>query len=124
MWCLLSSPLLIGCDISKLDDFTLGLLTNDELIEINQDPMGKQARQILVSDNSQVWAKPLYDGSTAIGLFNLSDTYKEISVPLKELKWSGSNFFLRDCWRQKDLGSFSSYKALVPPHGVVVLKMK
>jgi hypothetical protein len=123
LWCLLSSPLLIGCDISRLDDFTIGLLTNDELIEINQDPLGKQARLVFNTDNAQVWAKQLNDGSTAIGLFNLSDNYKEIGVPVKELGWRTREFALRDCWRQKDLGKHADYKTLVPPHGVVVLKM-
>lgn len=124
LWCLLSSPLLIGCDISRLDDFTLGLLTNDELIEINQDPLGNQARLVFNNNNAQVWAKRLSDGGTAIGLFNLSDEYKEMGVPVKELKLAAADFSIRDCWRQKDLGRVSGYKTLVPPHGVVVLKIK
>ena len=124
LWCLLSSPLLIGCDISRLDDFTLGLLTNDEMIEINQDSLRKQASPVYTSDSAQVWVKELSDGTLALGLFNLSDNYKEISLPAKELKLNAADFSLRDCWRQKDLGRFTSYKTMVPPHGVVMLKLK
>lgn len=124
LWCLLSSPLLIGCDISRLDDFTLGLLTNDEMIDINQDALGKQAKLVVNSDTSQVWVKELSDKSLALGLFNLSEDYMEIAIPIKAINWSSPNFSIRDCWRQKDLGRFTSYKTMVPPHGVVVLKMK
>lgn len=124
LWCLLSSPLLIGCDISRLDDFTLGLLTNDEMIEINQDPLGNQAKLVLTVGNTQVWAKELSDGSRALGLFNLGENYTGIAVPVKELKIKAPGFSLRDCWRQKELGYFTNYRAMVPPHGVVVLRMK
>jgi alpha-galactosidase len=123
LWCLLSSPLLIGCDISKMDDFTLNLLTNDEMIEINQDILGKQATRLIKTPSAQVWVKQLSDGSRVIGLFNLSDEYRVIEIPRKELNLS-SAFILRDCWRQKDLGSFNEYKTRVPPHGVTVLKIK
>jgi len=122
LWCLLSAPLLIGCDMSKLDNFTLNLLTNDELIDINQDPLGKQANQIIKTDMVQVWSKELQDGTKAVGLFNLSEKFQKISVPVKELGL-GQSFSLRDCWRQKDLGKYNTYSANVPPHGVVVLKI-
>jgi hypothetical protein len=123
LWCLLSSPLLIGCDISKLDAFTLNLLTNDEMIEINQDRAGKQARQIIKTDDEQVWSKELSDGTKAIGLFNLSDNYRTISLPVRELKLPAS-FSLRDCWKQKDLGRLKGYSVRVPPHGVAVVRAR
>jgi alpha-galactosidase len=70
LWCLLSSPLLIGCDLSLLDPFTLNLLTNDEVLAINQDELGQQASRIKKEDGIEIWSKPLADGGLAIGFFN------------------------------------------------------
>ena len=72
LWCLLAAPMLIGCDMTKFDDFTLGLLTNDEVLAVNQDPLGKQATRVKddASTGSEIWARPLADGTMAVGLFN------------------------------------------------------
>src|SRR5262249_53597885 len=72
LWCLLAAPLLLGCDLTQLDDFTLGLLTNDEVLAIDQDPLGKQARRVKEGRRAgtEVWARPLADGTVAVGLFN------------------------------------------------------
>ncbi|SFW74042.1 alpha-L-arabinofuranosidase C-terminal domain-containing protein [Chitinophaga sancti] len=114
LWSLLSAPLLIGCDISKLDSFTLNLLTNDEVIAIDQDTLGKQAQR--VSDN--IWVKELADGSRAIGLFNLDTVYREVAVALKE------SSLVRNVWRQQDEGIFKdTYRARIPPHGVRLIKV-
>ena len=59
LWCLLSSPLLIGCDMSSMDPFTLAVLTNDEVLDINQDPLGKPAGRIVQNGQTEVWARPL-----------------------------------------------------------------
>lgn len=122
LWCLLSSPLLIGCDISKLDDFTLNLLTNDEVIALNQDPAGNQARQIIKKDDYQVWVKELSDGTRALGIFNLTEKYQTIQLDWKDLQLTG-NFKLRDLWRQKNLGAFKTFKTKVAPHGVSLIKL-
>jgi alpha-galactosidase len=124
LWCLLSSPLLIGCDISKMDDFTLNLLTNDEVIELDQDPLGKQALQLLKEVNYEVWVKELEDGSKAVGIFNLGDSYKTISFKWSDIGLRG-NTMIRDLWRQKDLGfTYDECISKVPPHGVTLLKVK
>lgn len=102
LWCLLSSPLLIGCDLTQLDDFTLGLLTNDEVIAVDQDPLGKQASRIQQNDLSEVWGKPLADGSWAIGLFNRGQFPADIHFDLNQLKL-GKSVTVRDLWRQQDL---------------------
>ncbi|SRR5579871_810842 len=122
LWCLLSSPLLIGCDMSQLDDFTLNLLTNDEVLAIDQDGLGKSARKIFEKDNIQVWVKPLEDGNKAIGIFNLNDKAQKTTINFSDLKLS-SQLRLRDLWRQKDLGVFKkSFSIAIPSHGVVLLK--
>src|SRR5438874_1412569 len=88
LWCLLSAPLLIGCDMTRLDDFTLSLLTNDRVLAVNQDPLGKQAAQISNKNYSQVWAKEVEDG-VAVGLFNLDDDPQEVSVKWSDLGING-----------------------------------
>lgn len=124
LWCLLSAPLLIGCDISKLDDFTLNLLTNDEVLAVDQDPLGNQAKQIIKKDNYQVWMKVMEDGSYAIGIFNLGESYQNISVSSAELGID-SRSEVRDLWRQKDLGPFGfSFTTRVPPHGVTLIQVQ
>ena len=123
LWSLLAAPLLIGCDLSKLDAFTLNLLTNDEVLAVDQDALGKQGRQLIKNDTYQVWVKDLEDGNKAIGIFNTSDKYQDIN-----LKWSDINLpgtiKVRDIWRQKDVGSFKeSFSSSVPPHGVAFIKV-
>jgi hypothetical protein len=122
LWCLLSAPLLIGCDLTRLDAFTLNLLTNDEVLAIDQDPLGRQATPKLVLDSIQVWTKPLANGSTAIGVFNLSAAARSVTVDLKEIGLS-DRVVLRDLWRQRSLGEFTRSATFdIPRHGVVLLR--
>jgi len=124
LWCLLSAPLLIGCDISKMDDFTLNLLTNDEVIAVDQDVLGKQAQQKIKRSNYQVWAKKLEDGGYAVGIFNLSKSYQTISVNWKSIGLRG-NYKVRDLWQQKDMGlSPAVFTTKVPPHGVMLVRVQ
>ncbi|GAA4314676.1 putative Ig domain-containing protein [Compostibacter hankyongensis] len=124
LWCLLSSPLLIGCDMSQLDDFTLSLLTNDEVLAVDQDPLGNQAKKVAEKGNIQIWAKNLEDGSKAVGIFNLGPKMTDADLDLSRLHRSGKQT-LRDLWRQQDLGTFSGiYHAQhIPSHGVLLLKV-
>ena len=122
LWCLLASPLLIGCDLEKLDDFTLGLLTNDEVLDINQDQLGQQAVQVGAQGEGRVYARSLDDGSLAVGLFNLGSTPAKITVIWPELKLTGKQR-VRDLWRQQDLGIFEEkFEATVETHGVVFVR--
>lgn len=124
LWSMLSSPLLLGCDLDKLDDFTLNLLTNDEVIAIDQDPLGKQAQQAMRTAGYQVWIKDLEDGTKALAIFNTSDKYDVIRFHWTDLGLKDTQF-VRDLWRQKDLGNFSSmFATKVPPHGVTLIKIK
>ncbi len=123
LWCLLCSPLLIGCDLTQLDDFTMNLLTNDEVLEVNQDPLGRQAARIAQDGSLEVWAKPMEDGSTAVGLFNRDETPKTVVAKWSDLKLSGP-MRVRDLWRQKDIGAFrDQFGVEVPRHGVMLLRL-
>ena len=122
-WAMLSAPLLLGCDLSTLDEFTLSLLSNDEILEINQDALGKQSKKVFGDDYFQVWVKDLEDGSKAIGLFNLSLESKKYELVLKQLGLDGK-YTIRDLWRQKELGKGKEKIATeIPLHGVVMLKV-
>lgn len=124
LWCLLSSPLLIGCDMTQLDEFTLGLLTNTEVLDVNQDPLGKQAARISKVGDLEVWAKDMEDGTKAVGLFNRGNKRTEVTADFKDLGLNGK-YIVRDLWRQKDIGTFDgAYRAFVPSHGVVLVKIK
>ena len=136
LWCLLASPLLIGCDMNQLDDFTLNLLTNKEVLAVNQDALGKQAVKAIESDDFQVWTKELDGGSVAVGLFYTGSSSpanafswdgemltKEVSFNFEELGLPHTNN-VRDLWRQKELGRHQqTFTMEVPYHGVVLLKL-
>jgi alpha-galactosidase len=123
LWCLLASPLLIGCDMTNFDPFTLALLTNDEALDIDQDPLGQQASRKAKHGDAEIWARPLWDGTLGVGLFNLGADKKDVTVNWSELGLTGSQP-VRDLWRHQDLGSFDGkYTASVPSHGTVLLKV-
>jgi len=122
LWCLLSAPLLIGCDMNQLDAFTLNLLTNDEVLAVDQDAATKPVIKAFDKNHVQVWIRELEDGTKAIGIFNLGDSSVNAKLDFAELQLS-SRLKLRDLWRQKDLGIFSkTYSTFIETHGVVFLK--
>ena len=123
MWCLLSSPLLIGCDMSKLDPFTLALLTNDEALDINQDPLGKPAGRVSEVGTGEVWARPLFDGTKAVGLLNNGTEPVTVTAHWADLGLKGRQP-VRDLWLHKDVGTAdNAYAVQVPAHGCVLLKI-
>jgi alpha-galactosidase len=124
LWCLLSAPLLLGCDLDQLDDFTLNLLTNDEVLAVDQDTLGKQALTVSKSGDLRVLAKDLEDGSKAVGLFNLGETSATVAANWSDLKLSGKHL-VRDLWRQKDIGKFAGkFEITVAPHGAEMVKIQ
>lgn len=137
LFSLLAAPLLIGCPIEQLDPFTLNLLTNDEVIEIDQDPLGKSARLVLEENDVQVWLKPLENGAYALGMFNINgfrktpqsyfrwgdEQPKQYELDLSKLGLKGK-WLVRDVWKQKNLGSFqTTIQNSIRHHGVVMLKL-
>ena len=121
LWSLLAANMLIGCDIAQIDDFTFNLLCNNEVNAVNQDILGHQAHQDVEEDGVQMWSRDLYDGSYAVGIFNLNDA----SVPV-DLAGSLDKIGLRDVetvrdlWRQKDI-PMGLYH--IAPHGVLFVKV-
>ena len=120
MWCLLSAPLIVSCQLESLDDFTLKLLTNDEVISVNQDSAGLQAEKNVEYEDVQVWTKPLSDGALAIGVFNLSNTSKKIN--LKSYLKLEADSILRDLWRGEDINTSKQNEVNLNAHGVLLYK--
>jgi alpha-galactosidase len=121
MWSLLSAPLILGCDLQKLDPFTLSLITNNEVLDIDQDSLGKQATCVAKEGELLVYAKALEDGSWAVGLINRGAATASVTLKWEDLKLVGGQV-VRDLWRQKDLGVFDrQFSSPVAPHGVVLL---
>jgi alpha-galactosidase len=124
LWCMLASPLLIGTDMPKMSAFTVSLFSNDEVLAVNQDALGKQGYRVTQNGTTEVWVKPLEDGSTAVALFNRGETPADVSVAWADLKLTGKQT-VRDLWRQKDLGAFDTgYKINVAPHGAELVRVK
>ncbi len=116
LWCILCAPLLLGCDLSKLDDSTLALITNE-------DPLGKQAKRIKAENGREVWAKPLSGGSVAVAFFNRGRYKAAISITWKELGLEGPQR-VRNLWTHMELGTRESgLEVRVPRHGAMLFKL-
>jgi alpha-galactosidase len=124
LWCLLSAPLLLGCDLLTLDDFTLRLLTNDEVIAIDQDPLGRQAVRIGGGPTTAVMAKPLADGSIACGLFNLGESPAPVVLDWDDLLIEGPRA-VRDLWSRCEEGIRDGrLVAVIPAHGMKLVRLR
>jgi alpha-galactosidase len=124
LWSILTAPLLAGNDLSKMSAADLAILTNKEVIAVDQDAKGVQGHRVAQEGPLEVWAKPLADGSYAVGLFNRGESANPVTLQLKDIGISGSAR-VRDLWAHRDLGSFSGrYTTTVPRHGAAMLKVK
>jgi alpha-galactosidase len=123
LWCLVAAPLIFSGDLTRMDDFTLSLLTNDEVIEVDQDVLGKPGKRVSKRGDLEVWMKDMEDGSKAVGLFNRGEGQPEVIAEWTDLSIKGQQK-VRDLWRQKDVGLFDGrFGAAVPRHGVVLVRM-
>lgn len=123
LWCLLSAPLLLGCDLGNLDEFTLRLLTNDEVLAIDQDPLGAQAVRVGGDKHTITMAKPLADGSLAAGLFNLGEAPAVVTLDWDDLHIEGPRR-VRDLWSRTDEGlAETTLTAKLPAHGMKLVRL-
>jgi alpha-galactosidase len=122
LWVILAAPLLAGNDLSKMTPATLAILTNKEVIAVDQDSLGKQGDRAWAKGYSEIWTKPLSGGATAIGLFNRDKEPASITLNLREIGLSDTAK-LRDLWKGSDVEvSGGKYTVTVPGHGAVLLK--
>lgn len=130
MWCMMVSPLLAGNDLAKMSKETLGILTNKEIIALDQDPLFYQARRMVDNGDFEVWAKPLchtMSGMVAVTLLNRSEQKAEMSLELSKVGINAEKgYTLRDLWTKKNYPSSKLEKCslFVPAHGVVTLLVK
>lgn len=124
LWSLYSAPMILGADLRKLDAFTKALLTNDEVIAVNQDPHGAIAehRTADYKNGRHVFVKPLSDGSKAIGLFNTAGKKQTMQVSLKSSGIERVNK-IRDLWQRQNLKPRQNLEFVIPPHGCKLLRV-
>jgi alpha-galactosidase len=123
LWALQAAPLLIGADLSRIDDWTTNLLGNREMLGVNQDELGRAAGRKWSDGWTEVWARPLSDGTVAVGLFNRGPEAAIVTAAFADLGLSGS-LLVRDLWLQKDLGRMNQkFSANVPRHGAVLIRV-
>jgi alpha-galactosidase len=124
LWSILAAPLIAGNDLSRMTPYTLAILTNREVIAVDQDPLGKQGYRVSQEGPFEVWMKPMADGSKVVGLFNRQRTTEQMTVNFSQIGVQ-SEASIRDLWLHKDLGTFKeSYSAFVPRHGVVLVRIQ
>jgi alpha-galactosidase len=128
MWCLLSAPLLIGCDLERMDPFTFSLLSNDEVLALDQDALGKQAVRVAYVGPVDVYLKELEDGSKAMGFFNHDAAPQSIEFNQMRAIGFKSRQHVRDLWRQKNLPDIADpskdvLTMTIPAHGVQLYKL-
>jgi alpha-galactosidase len=123
LWCLMAAPLFFSGDMGQLDPFTLNVLCNPEVIEIDQDELGQCARVISGDKPAFLMVKDMADGSKAVGLFNRGKEAAAVKAAWPDLGLAGRQR-VRDLWRQRDLGEFDEqFDASVPSRGVVMIRV-
>jgi alpha-galactosidase len=126
LWCLLSAPLMAGNDLRSMPAEIKEILTNREVIALDQDPLGLQGRRVKREGDREVWAKQLADGGRAVVLFNRGPKTAELSVSWSDIGYpSHLSAGVRDLWAGKDLGKLSGrFSAEVPSHGVTMVTIR
>ena len=123
LWAILAAPLLAGNDLSTMTAETKAMLTNRDVIAVDQDAAGKQGDRVWTEGPIEIWVRQLADGSKAVGVFNRHPSALTATVDFKALGFSRA-VKARDIWQGKDLGTISApYTAKIPGHGVLFLKV-
>src|SRR5499427_9189403 len=123
LWSMLAAPLLAGNDLRSMSPAILSILTNREVIAVDQDKDGKQGKSVWKSGDQEIWVRPLSGGAAAVALFNRSNEAAKIAVRWADIGVSGTAH-LRDLWLHQDIGwQGPEYSATVPGHGVVLLRV-
>ncbi|MGC8561414.1 MAG: glycoside hydrolase family 27 protein [Phycisphaerae bacterium] len=132
LWCMLAAPLLLGCDLEKLDKFTTDLITNTEVLAVDQDELGIQGQRVYRQGSVEVWARPLWDGTAAVAVFNCGSVPASVTIPSWDMldpvlrrgeqRMRGKQS-VRDLWKRRDLGLKATFSAKIPIHGALMLKV-
>jgi alpha-galactosidase len=123
LWCLMAAPLIFSGDMTKLDEFSLNVLCNAEVIAVDQDALGQQAKITHQTGEELILAKPMEDGSLVVGLFNLSEKPQELRAAWAQLGLTGRHR-VHDLWRHRDLKTVEGQVAArVDQHGVMLARL-
>ncbi len=123
LWALAPSPLMLGMNLPDNDAWTTALLTNPEVLAVDQDRLGKQARRIsILPQGAELWVKELSDGSLAVGFFNRTEMAASVDYAWHHLGFSSAPT-VRDLWLRKNLSRHEDFTAELPPHGCVLLRV-
>jgi hypothetical protein len=123
LWALAPSPLMLGMNLPDNDDWTTALLTNPEVLAVNQDSLGRPARRMTGSPQvAETWVKELANGSVAVGFFNRTDQPVKVDFPWRNLGFVSAPE-VRDLWLRKDLGRQENFTTELPPHGCTLLRV-
>jgi len=124
LWCILAAPLIAGNDLRKMDAASRQILTNREVIAVDQDSAGIQGRRVKKEGDQEIWAKPLHDGGVAVVLFNRGQSPANIVCDWRAIGLGTGTAEVRDLWAGRDLGCVAEgYIGRVPVHGVMMLKV-
>jgi hypothetical protein len=123
LWSMLRSPLIMGGNLTRMDPWTTSLLTNKEVVAVDQQSQG--GRSIVNEAKKAVWvSKPEGGHGAYVALFNLDDAQQTLTYPLQSLGLSGVSFKVRDLWEHKDLGTADTLKATLRPHASVLYRLQ
>lgn len=121
LWALAPSPLMLGPNLPDNDDWTTALLTNPEVLAVDQDSLGAQGRRrALLASGAEIWTKKLADGSLAVGFFNRTEKLLTVDSPWRNLGFPDAPK-VRDLWLRKDLAGPSKF--ILPPHGCLLFRV-
>jgi alpha-galactosidase len=123
LWALMAAPLMAGNDIRTMSADVSAILRNSRLLAVNQDSLGAGGRRVRDDGNTEVFAKPLSDGSVAVGLFNRGSATANISTTAAQIGRSGTGFTLTDLWTGATSTTSGAISASVPAHGVVAFRV-
>jgi alpha-galactosidase len=126
LWAILAAPLIAGNDLRNMSTDTREILTNKEVIAVNQDPLGQQGRRVWKEDDLEIWAKQMQDGSRAVALLNRGPSEQPITITWEQIGYPGHlSAAVRDLWAHKDLGKVSEkFSSQVKSHGVVMITVR
>lgn len=132
MWCMLATPLMAGNDLRKMDADTKEILTNKEVIAVNQDKLGAQARRFMDMGEKEIWAKPLANGELAVCFLNRTeniwkldyDWHKQTIYFADEVNIHKKEYKIRDLWKHQDIGTTKEHTRYeIAPHGVLMVRL-
>jgi alpha-galactosidase len=123
LWSMLASPLLAGNDVRSMSPKTLEILTNKEVIAVDQDALGKQGHRVWQQGTNEIWVKPLSGGATAVAAFNRGDAASNVQVKWEDIGLKGKHS-ARDLWLHKDAPAAAELTAEIPSHGVMMMRVK